>query len=206
MTVGIARPAPAFLRGFDCLSPLANNTARQFKADGYDFVSRYLENLTATERDGIFSAGLAILLLTEATTSVTLDAPLGRLRGSSSVRRASALEAPSSLSVVIDLESCKGDAGTVAEFTDAFHDELVAGLQDSMVYVGADQPLDAIQLYLLKTHHYMRAGSFQIPEPRVGWCCIQLSPLDRTVHGQRVDFEIIQSDALGRTPTLWWPT
>jgi hypothetical protein len=204
MTIGVARPALPFTRGIDSLTPILNNVARQFKADGYEFVGQYAEVLTPAVRDGIFAAGLAILLLTEATTNVSLNAELGSMRGTSSAHHATALDAPSRIHIVIDIESTKGDADSVTAFTNAFHDELVNSQYDSMVYVGIDQPLNSDQLTHLKTHRYMRSGSI-VPEPRVGFCCLQLSPLDQIIHGQRVDVDVIQQDALGRTPILWWP-
>jgi hypothetical protein len=204
MTVGVARVASPFLRGIDCLAPMANNTARQFKADGYEFCGRYLENLTLLERDWIFSAGLGIFLYTEATSG-TLDAAAGSARGIASVARARALQAPPTLHTLIDLESTTGDAVSVSDYANVFHDELVSGGYDSIVYVGAKQILDATQLYALKTHRYMRSGSL-VPKPACGWCALQLSPLDQIIHGQRVDVVIVESDFRGRLPTLWFPS
>jgi hypothetical protein len=200
--IGVARPSKPFTRGVDCLAPMANNVARMFRADGYEFVGRYLENLTADERDGIFAANLGILLLTEATIGL-LDADVGTSRGNQSVKRAIALEAPPTLHIVIDLESAKGDP--VAVYVDAFHEALVKGTYDSMLYVGADQPLDANQLFALQTTRYFRSGS-HVPVPQCDWCCNQLRPLDQIIHGQRVDFDIIEADCEGRTPTLWYPS
>ena len=183
---------------------MVNNVARQFKADGYSFVGRYAENLSPNERDGIFAAGLGIFLYTEATSG-PLDAAVGSGRGVASVARARALQAPSDLHVLIDLESTSGDAASVSDFANAFHNELVAGEYSSIVYVGAGQILDAAQLFALDTHRYMRSGSL-VPKPECGWCALQLSPLDQTIHGQRVDVVAIEADFRGRLPTLWWPS
>jgi hypothetical protein len=203
-TVGVARTAPAFTRGIDCLTPMANNVARMFKADGYIFVGRYLETLTLLERDWIFSAGLGIFLYTEATSGF-LDAAAGSGRGIASVARAKALQAPPTLHTLIDLESTTGDAASVSDYANVFHDELVSGGYDSITYVGAGQILDAAQLYALKTHRYMRSGSL-VPKPKCGWCALQLSPLDQIIHGQRVDVVIVENDYDGRRPTLWFPS
>lgn len=204
MTVGVARPALPFTRGIDCLTPMANNVARMFYADGYRFVGRYLETLTLLERDWIFSAGHGIFLYTEATPG-TLDAAAGSSKGIASVARAKALKAPSDLHILIDLEATHGDAASVTDYANTFHDELVSGGQDSITYVGAGQILNATELYALKTHRYMRSGSL-VPKPACGWCALQLSPLDQMIHGQRVDVVIVENDYKGRLPTLWWPS
>lgn len=202
---GVARAAPPFLHGVDSLAPVTDAVARAFWADGIRFWGRYLENLTLAERDVLFNVGFAILPITEATTSVTLAADLGASRGAQSVRRAAALGCPPSVHVTIDLESTTGDAAAVTAFADAFHGALASGGYDSMAYIGAGQPLDAAQIYGLKSTRYWRSISY-VPEPQCGWSCIQLRPGDQVVHGQRVDYDTVESDFRGRTPVLWWPS
>lgn len=204
MTIGVARVASAFTRGIDCLASMANNTARQFKADGFDFVGRYLENLTPAERDGIFAANMGILVLTEATSG-PLDASVGTARGVESVNRLIALKAPTGLHVTTDLESTHGVVADVELFADAFHDALAVGSQQQMLYVGAGQILTAEQLFARKANRYMRSGS-KVPEPACSWCVDQLRPLDQIIHGQRVDVDFIEEDDEGRLPMLWWPS
>ncbi|MDE2102695.1 MAG: DUF1906 domain-containing protein [Patescibacteria group bacterium] len=202
MVVGIARAIAPFERGIDCLSPMANNVARMFKAEGYTFVGQYLEVLTPAVRDGIFAAGLAILPITEAITHVPLNETVGTERGKRSKGLAVALGIPATVHITIDLESTQGSAEDVAAYVDATHDAF--DIYGSMLYVGADQPLNGAELFARKPNRYWRSGSF-VPEPACRWCCIQLTPLDQIIHTQRVDVNVIQADGFGRTPILWWP-
>lgn len=64
-------------KGFDCSTPLSAELARKFKAQGYDFVCRYLvpsgwKRLTKEEADALSAAGLQIISVFETTANRAL--------------------------------------------------------------------------------------------------------------------------------------
>jgi len=212
MTVGVARIAPLFARGFDCLSPVTSQTIRRAVASGFGgFVGRYLETLTPTERDVIFAAGVPILLLTEARVDEPLNANTGRESGAISVARAQALEAPASVHVTIDLES-PAAGSEVAPHVNAFAGDLTAASFGAMLYVGQPQPSTSAELFAMAPARYFKAAGRivdrfgALAEPACGWCVVQCAPLDQDLFGQDVDADFIQADNEGRRPILWWPS
>jgi hypothetical protein len=64
-------------RGFDCASPLTLEFAQKFKADGYEFVARYLplgmwKSLCREEAEAISKAGLQIVSVFETSANRAL--------------------------------------------------------------------------------------------------------------------------------------
>lgn len=212
MTVGVARIAPLFARGFDCLQPLTSMTIRRAAASGFGgFAARYLETLTASERDAIFAAGVPLMLLTEARIGEALSVETGRDAGEVTVDRARALGCPASVHITIDLESPE-PGSDVAGHVNAFADELRSAGFGAMLYVGQPQPLTGQELFdLAPTRYWKAAGRIvdargELAEPTCGWCVLQASPLDQDLFGQPVDVDFVQADSEGRRPILWWPS
>lgn len=68
-------------------------------------------------------------------------------------------------------------------------------------YFGYGVPLTAEQMWRLKVKRYWRAGGSAPPDPaNCGYCLRQLMPFNQSVCGLRVDFDVVQPDALGRLP------
>jgi hypothetical protein len=201
---GVAREVAPFTMGVDCLSLPDEATAAAFYASGYRFFGLYLEVLTDAARDAVFNAGMGILPITLARTKEPLTPELGRQMGGDTVTRAMARHIPMSVHIVLDLESPMEGSDVIGDLNEA------AGVIDraayqSMLYVGAPQPLTAVELYALKPDRYWRSIS-RVPEPACGWSCLQLTPGNQTIHGHLVDVDVIQQDYRGRVPVLWFPS
>jgi hypothetical protein len=203
-SVGVARAAAPFTRGVDCMSPVQNNVARMLKADGYEFVGRYVESLSTYERDGIFAAGLAIAPLTYAITGVALTAALGAEIGGERARELQSLGCPTTVHLWADHESPHPGSDSI-RYLNARADATIATGFGAGQYGGMPFDLTAAEFYGLKASRYWRGGG-AVPEPACGFCVLQLCPLDQTIHGQRFDVDVIQADFQGRTPILWCPT
>ena len=202
--VGVARTCPPHTRGFDCLAPVAANTARIAYAAGMRYVGRYVETLTTTERDGLLAAGLAILPLTVAITHSPLTAELGTQVASERAAQLSALRCPPTVHLWTDHEDAPAGSASVEYLAARAAATLAAGF-GAAVYFGEPQDLTAVEMYALAFNRYGRGGG-AVPEPRCGFCWFDEIPLDETAfEGQRVDFTSIWEDFEGRTPILWWP-
>jgi hypothetical protein len=205
---GIARSAAPFMMGLDSLQPVTSiDVANAMRAKGFSYWGRYLQNLTADERDLLFAAGFAIWLISEARIANLSDTS-GMSDGLLNARRALALGAPPKVHITIDSEATPEgtSAETVIEYNNANASGITTMGYDAMLYVGAGQPLDGHALYSLKADRYARGGSAGIPEPGCGFTLVQLYPLDQTIEGMRVDVSVIQADYRGRTPVLWYPS
>ena len=204
---GVARPCPLFTKLADRLAPISHELASALKAAGVDAVGRYLGDLTAFERDGLFAAGLGILPLSTAPTS-PLNEALGRSRADSLIQQASLLGVPTGVHVMIDLEAQHGSHEDVTAYDRA----ISAGLMQlggfiPLAYVGVPQPLSGAELFALPdVHLYWRGGSLGVPEPNCGFAMWQIPPLEATVAGAVVDMSMTGADLRGRQPMLWYPS
>jgi len=206
---GVARECPILIGarpawGVDCLSPMSASTAKAFADAGCVYVGRYIENLTTTERDGIWDAGLGIWCLTEALSG-PLSASAGDAHASAVASKAMNLGVPPRVHQTADLEAAQGAPDDVYACMDHFSAGLVHGGWQCALYVGAWPVLSAVQIYdLPNVNFYIHAGSTGLPEPIVGYGMWQIPPLDRVVLGQRVDYSTVGRDGRGRGPTMWW--
>jgi hypothetical protein len=201
--LGAARACPLFTRLVDCLEPLSTAAALELKTTfGVGAVGRYLETLTVAEVNGLFTAGLPILLLTEAPEG-PLAAALGQALAARHLSLAAALGAPKGVHLMSDFEAQTGDAGG---YDNALTDAIASGGFLPLAYVGAGQLLTGPELYALPSVHlYWRGGSVGIPEPDCGFAVWQVPPLDQTLAGTRVDVSLVGADARGRSLVLWAP-
>jgi hypothetical protein len=209
-TVGVARPAPPYLLGFDCLTPVTRSMLLDVGTYGFRWVGRYLETLEPAERDLIFSFGIGIMPLTEATVKEPLTRTTGTVRGVQSRDRASSLGCPPGVSIAIDFEAPMA-GGDVAAHIDAMTIEI-RGPYGAVLYVGEPQPLPSHELFTLLPQPYWKgAGRLvdatgALAEPDCGWAAFQLSPLERAeLAGKKVDVDVTQTDYRGRVMTMWWP-
>jgi hypothetical protein len=203
--IGVARAVPPFTRGFDCLSPVTNQVARLAKASGFDFVGRYLHNLSTAERDAIFDADLALWPLTYAPTEEPLTAATGAAAAARDVLFARALAIPPGIHITLDYESPAPGSNGPAHLNAASHALRAAGYADA-VYVGGPEDLSSASLSALLTTRYCKGGG-RVPEPARGWCMLQLEPLDQVMFGgQDVDVDVAKADYHGDGLTLWYPS
>lgn len=211
--VGVARLVEPFVLGFDCLQLVTPAMLDEASAYRFEFVAQYLEVLARSPatRDLIFSRGMAILPLTEATVQEPLSQQTGRDRGVQTVARARSLNMPATVDIVIDLED-PAAGSNVPEHVDAMSVEI-SGPYGSALYVAVPQPLTGHELYELHPPRYIKGGgrvvdrNGAIAEPDCGWCAIQLEPLEYAdLAGQRVDVIVTKRDYRGRGLTLWYPS
>lgn len=206
MTTGITRSCPLYTKLIDSFSPIAAAPAEALKAAGVNAVGRYLENLTVSERDLLFAAGLGLLLLSEAPTG-PLTKEYGHQRAAYLVTRTNALGAPRGINVMIDLEGQHGAHADVIDYVNALASDLEAAGFVPLAYIGAGQSLSGAELYALPSVHlYWRGGSLGMPEPNCGFAMWQIPPLEQRVGGIVVDMSMTGADLRGRAPILWAAT
>jgi len=202
--VGVARVAPLFTKMVDCFGVLTLADYQALKGLGFGAAGRYLETLKAAERDDAFSAGVPLLLLSDAPIG-TLSATVGHSKAASLLALASALGAPKGLSLMTDFEAQSGDG---LGYDAALTGDLAQGGFVPLGYGGAGEQGTGHQLFELpNVHLYWRGGSLGIPEPDCGFGIWQIPPLDQTLAGvgTRVDVSMIGADTRGRSPILWYP-
>lgn len=201
---GIARACPLFTKLVDTLSPISHDSALALKNAGVGAVGRYLENLTVSERDGLFAAGLGILPLSQAPIAA-LTADIGHMRATSVLQHATALEVPHGVHMMVDFEAQKADHVNATAYDNAITNALAIAGYIPLAYVGADQPLSSADIFALPdVHLYWRGGSLAIPEPRCGFAIWQIPPLEQIVAGVNVDVSMTGADLRGRAPVMWW--
>lgn len=194
------------MRGVDALALLTIGQLSALVLDeGVKWVGTYLGVCTPAYRDLLFDLGLGIALIGRAVTgSVTADA--GKRHGADLALHAKALDAPAGVHVTIDSED---QAGDVVGFIDGAADELAQAADlRSMLYMGMPCALTAEQAQMTRPDRYWRCGSLGIDphQPARKWSVLQLRPLDQLYMGTRVDRDVVEQDAHGETPVLWWPS
>ena len=202
---GIARACPLFTKIIDTLTPISSSEAVALKSAGIGAVGRYLENLTVSERDALFAAGLPILPLSEAPAQI-LNAAFERARGAALLQHAALLEIPHGVHLMIDLEAQRGTHADVIAYNNVLAAELAQASYTPLAYVGAGQPLTGSELFMLPdVRLYWRGGSLGMQEPNCGFALWQIPPLEQMIAGVNVDVSITGADLRGRRPILWWP-
>lgn len=204
--IGVTRVCPLFSKLIDRLAPVSTEMALAFKNAGVHAVGRYLENLSPSERDGIFAAGLGILPLSEAPAG-SLSAEIGHGRAQRTLDRAHILDVPVGAHVMIDLEAQHGPHADAVAYDEALSGDLARVGYIPLAYIGAAQTLSGSELYALPdVHLYWRGGSLGIPEPGCGFAIWQIPPLEQSVANAVVDVSMTGADLRGRRPILWYPS
>lgn len=118
-------------KGFDCATPLTAETAASFKANGYDFVARYLvpvrycKALTKEEADIIQAAGLKIVSVFETTADRALAGYQAGLRDGLTVKQCAAdVSQPegSTIYFAVDFNPTPDQMQTVIEYIHGCND------------------------------------------------------------------------------------
>ena len=183
-------PAPFPALGYDCVTSMDAERASALKAAGMAFCTRYLGSITSTEMACILDAGLLLSLVTYAD----------KWTPSQTVSELTALGVPQGATVWLDVESVKEDAATVTQAINAWADAVTAGGWQPGLYVGASQPLSAVEVYQLRVVRYWKSMS-QVVEPQCGWSMVQLYKTT-TIAGTEVDVDVVSYDYQGRLPTF----
>ncbi|MEF3302382.1 DUF1906 domain-containing protein [Paenibacillus sp. GYB003] len=111
-------------QGFDCATPLNATLAAAFKAQGFDFVCRYLvpqgwKRLTREEAEAIGEAGLHIVSVYETTADRALGGREAGLRdGAAAVQTAKAVGQPegSAIYFAVDFDATAAQMPTVIDY------------------------------------------------------------------------------------------
>ena len=196
------KPLPFPSWGVDCLTVLDAIRARGLKEAGASFAIRYLGDIGPSERDTILSEGLGLSLVTFGHgSSYDYNGPSGTIEGQNDSKHLDILVIPKGATVWIDLEGVgpQNSWCCVYEWINARAQVLYDNGYDVGLYVGANQPLSADQLWVLpRIHKYWRSLS-RVPEPPCGFC---LSQAYRTtvIAGTSVDVDYVQYDYKSRLP------
>jgi hypothetical protein len=207
----LARPGAL---GVDTVARITPTMARAIRADGREFVVRYVPfagggvcrwDVTTTELQLVLRSGLRLLLVQRVRTAGAWhpSPDLGRRDGQQAAQHAIAVGYPLGATIYCDLEGVAEDAAandTLAH-VNAWSDAVqVRGFQPGL-YVGAGCGLTAQQLFRgLKLRTYWDSCS-RNPEPLPrGWSMLQTHGNVRR-YGILVDLDTIQADHLGGLPT-----
>lgn len=114
-------------KGFDCATPLNASTAAAFRADGYEFVCRYLvpggwKRLTPEEAEAISKAGLQIVSVFETTADRALGGrAAGLYDGAMALQTARAVGQPegSAIYFAVDFDATAAQMPTVIDYIQA---------------------------------------------------------------------------------------
>ena len=188
----IAAPASLNARGFDTYAQLTAADYAALKAHGFDFVVRYVENLSTYEVDACLSAGLAIM-------GVTIADDFNPATTVADAKNNAGL--PPGTTLFLDLEGVSLPSAALKAKCAAWANGVkVAGYVPG-VYVGAACGLTAEELWELPFVRYWKSAS-SVPEPaHAGFCMYQLLPCNQRIAGAEVDVDFVQQDFLGRVPT-----
>jgi len=197
--------------GFDCLSKLTADLCRVFQGFGCAFAMRYVDlavgvtplTLDVDEVDAICRPDFSLRVCQFARSS-GWSLATGRNDGVACVRNMMALSLPLEAGAVCDLEGSFASKGQCIDYAGAWWEAATSeGLDRDAtdVYVGAGVPLSGEELEDdLAFRGYMQSGS-EVPDvARRGYRVRQVRPLDQTVAGIRVDWNVLQTDYKGSRP------
>lgn len=195
MTMQIWEPPPG-TRGVDTYSTVTKGQACWLKANGYDFVVRYLGNLSPEERDVLLDKGLAIGLVTFAK----------EWSGMLALQHLARLAIPSNATVFLDVEDVEMNAQTLIGAIQTWSRPIVGGGFDPGCYFGAKCLLTSEEMYALpQTRKYWHSCSRVVDRfgkeaaPQCGWVMRQLFPPDVVLPcGLKVDFDVVEDDYSSR--------
>jgi hypothetical protein len=201
--------------GFDCNTPLNAAQAAAFKAQGMEFVVRYVPrtpalipgNLTAAEIEIILSAGLALMAVQHvAMPGWEPGAALGTNYGAYAASYAKTIGLPPGINLWCDLEEVAASSTTqqvidycAAWFTAVSEAGYIPGL-----YCGWNIILTAQQIYDLPFKHYWKAYNYDNGVATRGFQLIQEPQL--RLNGVVYDPNKCQADELGDLPVWLSPS
>jgi hypothetical protein len=199
----LAAPFPAL--GFDTIATITDDSAAALKAAGMSFGIRYLGGVSANEVQSILNAGLYFMPVTYSRAPGWVPtATMGQQDGAIDVGHLRTLGLPKACTVWIDLEGVapSTSASAVEAWVNARSAAIVAAGWEAGLYIGDSPVLNSAQLYSLPNiNRYWKAWNLGIPEPRCGFCMMQLNKTI-TLASVEVDIDCIQYDYEGRLPSV----
>lgn len=201
--------------GFDTWSAVTPEAAASFRNSGHHFAVRYVRrsegissatnggSMTREEAAGILAAGLALMPVQFAKKNLEPTASLGARVGAAAASNCRALGFPDGVTAWCDIEAIHPDATTadVVAYSNAWHAACSRGGYEPGIYVGPNSKLPTAVLYQdLRFTRYWKSASRVGNVDTRGYCMLQ--SLSDTIHGLRVDVNIITIDSRGGQP-VW---
>jgi hypothetical protein len=222
MSGGIAAAATAGAQGFDSDTTIDPGAAAALFAAGFRFAVRYLSRTTpqnpgdlgAPEVATILDAGLALMAVQHCPRSGWApSAELGGSYGAAAAINARSVGLPPPITLWFDLEGVAAyatAADTIAHVNSWAGAVAAAGYQPG-IYVGANQPLTADELYWrLRVQRYWRSASIVPDISYRGYCMAQAlapSPIATGTAGAiAIDRDVTLADNFGDLPQWLAPS
>lgn len=214
--------APTGLRGFDCDRPITRDEAKKFFDKNYRFAVRYVVRQTPHDRDlslheidALFNAGLAVMPVqhVESESDWTPSLDKGTSNGRNASNMCASLGFPATANVWLDLEgvSTAVSATTIAQYCNAWFDQVKAGGFTPGIYVGWHCGLTPDQLFRkLKFKHYWAAYNLnRDEEPATRGIQMKQGAAKKADKPAGVvidmDTDVIKADKLGGLPIVYAP-
>jgi Domain of unknown function (DUF1906) len=186
---------------FDTREPLTPELLAAARAAGFQCAIRYLDQITPEDRDAIFGAGMACMLVSTCRgPGWAPSGPQGLADGQRHLAEATAVGMQAS-TIFYDVEGVGPDpTGLIAQISNWAAVFIKPGL-----YYGAGAVLTGLEMYKLPVTAYWRGQSRpidrfgQLQEPSCGNMMVQLYPAT-AIAGVPVDVSFIQKDFVGRLP------
>jgi len=196
--------------GFDCNTPLSFDTAKAFKADGYEFVFRYVgrlvmkpHDLSKIELQNILAARLKLGIVQHVAIKWKPSIDLGKTYGANAARFAKELGYAAGCGIYLDLEDVRPGTPVVdiIDYCNAWYDQVHAAGFEPGIYIGFNSFLTGAQLYHnLKFKHYWKSMS-KVPDVKIrGYEMTQGRQI--TAHGILIDPDDCHGDRLGNKPVF----
>lgn len=192
----------------DTVAHISATEAHALRADGFDGIFLYAEQVTQADIDNALGAGLQVaFVMFSPTPGYQPSAQLGAQMATSACAHLKSLSVPAGVSLFIDLESMGGVAADKIAHANAAADVIAAQGFLPGAYVGAGVGLTSVELYALRVVRYWKSGSKvldrngQYAEPGCGWCVVQGMPFNQQIPngGPLVDIDAVWQDYRGRT-------
>lgn len=186
---------PSGARGVDTYSTVTRDQAAWLAQDGFEFVVRYLGNLSPAERDVILGEGLALGIVTFAK----------EWNGLTALQHLSSLALPAGATVFLDVEDVNLSSETLVGVIEAWARVVSGAGFDPGGYFGAKCLLTSEEMYALSLRKYWHSCSRVVDRngkeagPQCGWAMRQLYPPNVDLPcGLRVDLDVLEEDYSGR--------
>lgn len=201
-----ARPAPIGARAFDTVATVSHDSAVALVEHGFEVAIRYATSVTASELEGLTSAGLMVaFVLYSGEPGYQPSALDGASRAQAGVARLRALDVPAGVTVFVDAEQMGGTPTGRLDEVNAAADVIHAAGYIPGAYIGAGVGLTSPELFGLRVRLYWKSMSRvidrngQLAEPMCGWACVQAFPPNVTIAGVQIDCNEIFEDYAHRT-------
>jgi Domain of unknown function (DUF1906) len=196
-------------RCFDHFGELTPEQAAAMKGAGFDGTFAYVEDLTSAQLQVRLAAGLWVAFVIEGLGAAIPTAALGESMGTSASALLRAMSVPAGVTVFADLEDGQGTNGAPSwqAFGAAVNIATAQAGDIPGAYVAEGTGMTGAELYALPARRYWKGAARildrfgQVAEPDCDWCVIQGRPIDYTLEGVRIDFDVAWQDNRGRMLT-----